>query len=75
MVYAKQTKDGTVVAVLTYDYSPQFSDDSDTVVIDEAEYSELVAKIREAAEVGKAQTVSETEQKARAYDILMGVTE
>ncbi len=44
MVYAKQIKDGEVVALLTYDYNPQFSPESGTVAITEEEYNELKAE-------------------------------
>ena len=45
MTYAKQMKDGVLTALLTYDYTPVFSEDSDTVIITEEEYNELLAEI------------------------------
>ena len=45
MVYAKQMKDGVLSALLTYDYTPVFSEDSDAVIITEEEYNELLAEI------------------------------
>lgn len=38
MVYAKQMKDGKVIALLTYSYTPQLSTDSGTEIITKDEY-------------------------------------
>lgn len=49
MIYAKQIKNGEVVTLLTYNYEPQFSEESGTVAITEEEYNELLAE-RQAAQ-------------------------
>ena len=45
MVYAKQMKDGVLTALLTYNYTPAFGEDSNTFIITEEEYNELLAEI------------------------------
>lgn len=41
MVYAKQMKDGEVVAVLVYNYTPEFPEGSSVMAITEEEYNSL----------------------------------
>lgn len=46
MTYAKQTHNGEVIALLTYDFEPHFDADSDTVIITEDEYNGLFAEMQ-----------------------------
>lgn len=46
MTYAKQITDGKLTALLTYDYTPDFGEDSDTVIITEEEYNTLLAEMQ-----------------------------
>lgn len=46
MTYAKQIHNGEVIALLTYDFEPQFGEDSDTVIITEEEYNALLAEMQ-----------------------------
>lgn len=46
MVYAKQMKDGKVIALLTYSYTPQLSPDSGTEIITGEEYAELMTALK-----------------------------
>lgn len=48
MTYAKQITDGKITALLTYDYTPEFGEDSDTVIITEEEYNTLLAELKAA---------------------------
>ncbi len=51
MVYAKEIKDGNVVALLTYNFDPVITQDSGIVIISEDEYAALLGEIREDTEV------------------------
>lgn len=45
MVYAKQIIDGELSAIFAYDYTPEFGEDSDMVIITEEEYNTLLAEL------------------------------
>lgn len=66
MVYAKQIKNGEVVAVLKYYYDPQFSPESGTVAITEEEYNELLAQMQ------PEQTVTDQISDSEALRIITG---
>ena len=61
MTYAKQVVEGKVVAILTYDYEPEFDEDSDTVVITEDEYNELAAEIEANRPIPDPNQISDSE--------------
>lgn len=67
MVYAKQTKDGKVIAILTYSYTPQLSPDSGTEIITEEEYNELW-KLRKPILTDNTDKISDRE----ALSIILG---
>ena len=82
MKYYKQlNENGEIVALLTYDFEPTISDPL-TVEITAEEYETIFAEWREAA---RARAEAEAEErrakakekalKARAYDIITGVSE
>lgn len=71
MVYAKQIKDGVLTALLTYDYTPVFREDSDTVIITEEEYNELLAEIEANRPVPDPDEISDSE----ALQIITGEVE
>lgn len=68
MIYAKQIKDGKLTALLTYDYTPEFGDDSDTIIINEEEYNALLAELKAAQPAPDPDTISDRE----ALEIIMG---
>lgn len=80
--YYKQLKEnGEFVMLLTYDFEPEITDPL-IVEITEEEYLALKAecdeKVKAAAEAYKEATkvkMSEIELKAKAYDIITGVSE
>lgn len=49
-VYAKQSKDGKVIALMTYSYTPHISTDSGVEIITEEEFTALLAAIKKAIE-------------------------
>ena len=55
MVYAKQIKDGKLAALMTYDFEPNFGEDSDVVVITEEEYKAILAELMAERERVKAE--------------------
>lgn len=66
MVYAKQVKNGEVIAVTAYDFEPQFSEDSNMVIITEEEYIELEESLKSVPEDTDEITDSE------ALNIILG---
>lgn len=46
MTYAKQIQGGEVIALLTYDFEPQFDADSGMVIITEEEYGVLLEEMQ-----------------------------
>ena len=61
MFYAKQITDGKITALLTYDYMPDFSDDSDTVIITEEEYNTLLEELKAAQPTTDPDAISDSE--------------
>lgn len=45
-VYTKQVVDGEVVGVVSYDFTPDFGDDPNTVCIEEEEYNALIEEFK-----------------------------
>lgn len=45
MVYAKQIIDSRLVAILTYDYVPEFGEDSETKIVTKEEYEMLLEEM------------------------------
>ena len=64
MVYAKQTQDGNLIALLTYDFDPQFEEDSDTVIITKDEYTALLAELQANQPVPDPDEISDSEALA-----------
>lgn len=64
MAYAKQTQDGALVALLTYDFAPQFDEDSDTVIITEEEYRTLLAEMQAAKPAPDPEEITDSEALA-----------
>lgn len=46
MIYAKQIQGGEVIALMTYDFEPQFDAESGMVIITEEEYGALLAEMQ-----------------------------
>lgn len=67
-VYAKQSKDGKLIALMTYSYTPHISPDSGVEIITEEEYNELLTALR--AEVAKklAEKLAEKPEEYGALD-------
>lgn len=63
MIYAKQIQNNTVTALLTYDYTPEFGEDSDTVIITEEEYNALLEELQ-ASQPAQTDTISAGEALA-----------
>lgn len=61
MVYAKQILDGAVVSLCTYDFTPDFGEDSDMVIITEEEYNTLLAELIAAQPVPDPDRISDSE--------------
>lgn len=59
--YAKQITDGAVTALLTYDYTPEFGEDSDTVIITEDEYNALLAEMQANAPAPDPDAITDAE--------------
>lgn len=68
MVYAKQLINGEITALLTYDYTPEFGEDSDTVIITEEEYNTLMEELKAAQPAPDPDTISD----AQALSIIFG---
>lgn len=49
-VYAKQSKDGKVIGLMEYGYTPPISPDSGMEIITKEEYNELLASLKAEAE-------------------------
>lgn len=64
MTYAKQIQGGEVIALLTYDFEPQFDADSDTVIITEDEYTALLAEMQANRPVPDPDEISDSEALA-----------
>ncbi len=60
MVYAKQIREGEVVALLTYGYTPLFREDSDTLIITEEEYNALMEEFKAVQEVPETEISEDT---------------
>lgn len=45
-IFAKQVDNGTVIMLLTYDYTPEFGENSDTIIITEEEYNALMEELK-----------------------------
>lgn len=73
--YKEVTKNGELVLLLTYDQKPNITNPL-VIEITQEEYetfaAELQAKAETDQETGEAETTTEQEQKAQAYDILIG---
>ena len=82
MKYYKQLNENNeIVTLLTYDFEPNITDPL-TVEITAEEYETIVAEWREAArakaEAEKAERIAKAKEKAlkaKAYDIITGVSE
>ena len=82
MKYYKQlNENGEIAALLTYDFEPNITDPL-TVEITAEEYETISAEWREAARVRNEEKLAErrakakeTALKAKAYDIITGVSE
>jgi hypothetical protein len=82
MKYYKQfNENGEVVALLTYDFEPSISDPL-TVEITAEEYETIAAEFRANAkhepsteEIERRERQKEMSLKAKAYDIITGVSE
>lgn len=61
MTYAKQITDGKLTALLTYNYIPEFGEDSDTVIITEEEYNTLMEELKAAQPVLDPDQISDSE--------------
>lgn len=61
MTYAKQITDGKLTALLTYDYEPEFGEDSDTVIITEEEYNALFEEMKKDQPVPDPEEISDSE--------------
>lgn len=61
MVFAKRIKDGVVVSLMKYNYTPTFSENSSMVVISEEEYNALRQEMREKAKA-KAEAEANSEK-------------
>ena len=61
MTYAKQITDGILTALLTYDYTPDFGEDSDTVIITEEEYNALLAEMQQNAPAPDPEAITDAE--------------
>ena len=76
--YKQVNESGELVLLLTYDFIPKITN-SLIVQITQDEYEtlteELHAKNDAETEHGEAEKLTEVEEKAQAYDILMGVSE
>lgn len=46
MTYAKQIIDSKLIALLTYDYTPDFGEDSNVVIITEEEHNALMEELK-----------------------------
>ena len=68
MTYAKQIQNGAVTALLTYDYTPEFGEDSDTVIITEEEYNTLLEEIKATVPAPDSDVISD----AQALSIIFG---
>ena len=68
MTYAKQITNGKLSALLTYDYIPEFGDDSDTVIITEEEYKALMEELKAAQPAPDPDAISDRE----ALEIITG---
>ena len=61
MIYAKQMQDGALVALLTYDFEPQFDADSSVEIITEEEYTALLAELEASRPAPDPDEISEAE--------------
>ena len=68
MTYAKQITGGKLTALLTYDYTPEFGDDSDTIIITEEEYNALMEELKAAQPAPDPDEISDRE----ALEIITG---
>jgi hypothetical protein len=64
MTYAKQVENGTVTMLLTYDYTPEFGEDSDTIIITEEEYNALMEEMIAALPKPDPDRISDSEALA-----------
>lgn len=64
MTYAKHIIDGKLSALLTYDYTPEFGEDSDMVIITEEEYNTLLAELIAAQPVPDPNEITDSEALA-----------
>lgn len=64
MLYAKQMKDGEVIALLTYDFEPQFDDDSGVEIITAEEYNALLAEMQANQPAPDPEEISDAEALA-----------
>ena len=61
MTYAKQIINGELTALLTYDYTPELGEDSDTVIISEEEYNALLAEMQANAPAPDPEAITDAE--------------
>ena len=61
MTYAKQVENETVTMLLTYDYTPEFGEDSDTIIITEEEYNALMEELKAAQPEPDPDRISDSE--------------
>ena len=77
ITYYKQVNEsGEITLLLTYDFIPKITN-SLILQITPDEYEALLKELRAKieAEMGQEEEMNEIEEKAKAYDILMGVSE
>lgn len=78
MKYYKQLNENNeIVTLLTYDFEPNITDPL-TVEITAEEYEAISAEWRAKSEAEKAERIAKAKEKAlkaKAYDIITGVTE
>lgn len=61
MTYAKQIIDGKLTTLLTYDYTPEFGEDSNVVIITEGEYNALMEELKAAIPAPDPDRISDSE--------------
>ena len=64
MIYAKQIIDEKLTALLTYDYTPEFGENSDTIIITEEEYNALMEEMTAALPKSDPDAISDREALA-----------
>lgn len=64
MTYAKQIIEGKLTALLTYDYTPEFGENSDTIIITEEEYNALMEELKAEQPAPDPERISDREALA-----------